>query len=88
MNFTLRPKEPTTFNGSVDQDIDTWLGQVRDYMHLMNATNELGVTYMATLFSRVARDWWERCLWSMGNARPNTIEQLATALQERFGSSL
>lgn len=59
MNFMLGPKEPTTFNVSVDQEIDTWLGHVRDYLHLMNATNEQDVAYMETLFTGVARDWWE-----------------------------
>ena len=45
----MRPKEPPTFRGDLNEDIDAWYSLVQDYCHLMGTSEAQNVAYMATL---------------------------------------
>ena len=47
--FKLKPKEPPVYCGTTEEDIDTWLTKVFDYISLTEANDQQQVAYMATL---------------------------------------
>ena len=58
----MRPKEPPTFKGDLNEDIDSWYSLVQDYCHLMGTTESQNVAYMATLLQGAARVFWDSVL--------------------------
>ena len=88
-SFTIKLKEPPTFNGSVDSDVDTWLLTVDDFLRASNTQDEtVGVNYIVMLLVGDAKNWWHSYLSDSRNARPATVRALKAALKKRFGSAL
>ena len=84
----MRPKEPSSFRGEVNEDLDAWLSQTRDYCHLMGTREEQNVAYAATLLQGHARVWWDGLLRQRGGVRPATLDELAQLLRGRFLSPM
>ena len=83
--FELKPDTPPKFTGKEDQDVDTWIFTVRDFLELFPMQEPQFVSWVATLFREEARDWWAN---QNVMTRPRTFTALCTALRERFGSNL
>ena len=57
-NIGIKPKDPPYFNGRANEDVDTWLAKVGDFLYLTEANNRQQVAYTATLLQEAASDWW------------------------------
>ena len=86
--FTLKLKDPPTFDGNPDKDVDTWLLSVNDCLAVAKTTEQEAVNYMAMLLVGNAKDWWHQYLREHHHVRPATVAQLSTAMREQFGSAL
>ena len=85
--FKLKPKEPPVYCGTADEDIDTWLTKVFDYISLIEANDCQQVAYMATLLQDAAADWWAALMKERKGSRPVDYSEMAVLLQRRFGSA-
>ena len=45
----IKLKEPPIFHGTAQEDIDSWLAKIEDFIYLTEATARQQVAYMATL---------------------------------------
>ena len=61
-NIGIKPKEPPTFHGRANEDVDTWLAKVGDFIYLTKANERQQVAYMATLLQDATADWWTSLL--------------------------
>ena len=86
-NIGIKPKEPPVFNGRANEDIDTWLAKVGDFIYLTEANERQQVAYMATLLQEAAADWWTALLKERHGARPADFLEMSVLLQKRFGST-
>ena len=86
-NIGIKPKEPPVFNGRANEDIDTWLAKVGDFIYLTEANERQQVAYMATLLQEAAADWWTALLKERHGARPADYLEMSALLQKRFGST-
>ena len=86
-NIGIKPKDPPYFNGRANEDVDTWLAKVGDFLYLTEANNRQQVAYTATLLQEAAADWWMSLLKERHGVRPVDFPELAGLLQKRFGSS-
>ena len=86
-NIGIKPKEPPVFNGRANEDIDTWLAKVGDFIYLTEANERQQVAYMATLLQEAAADWWTALLKERHGARPADFLEMSALLQKRFGST-
>ena len=83
----IKPKEPPVFNGRANEDIDTWLAKVGDFIDLTEANERQQVAYMATLLQEAAADWWTALLKERHGSRPADYLEMSVLLQKRFGST-
>ena len=83
----IKPRQPPTFSGRVEEDVVTWTMQVRNYLSLTISSDEQQVAYMSTLLQGAAIDWWVALLQERGGRRPRHFEELAALLEQRFGST-
>ena len=86
-NIGIKPKEPPVFNGRANEDVDTWLAKVGDFIYLTEANDRQQVAYMATLLQEAAADWWTSLLKERHGARPADFVEMSVLLQKRFGST-
>ncbi|MCV6612700.1 MAG: retrotransposon gag domain-containing protein, partial [Amphritea sp.] len=86
-NIGIKPKDPPYFNGRANEDVDTWLAKVGDFLYLTEANNRQQVAYTATLLQEAAADWWMSLLRERHGVRPVDFPELSGLLQKRFGSS-
>ena len=86
-NIGIKPKEPPVFNGRANEDIDTWLAKVGDFIYLTEANERQQVAYMATLLQEAAADWWTALLQERHGSRPADYLEMSALLQKRFGST-
>ena len=84
----MRPKEPPTFKGDLNEDIDAWYSLVQDYCHLMGTSEAQNVAYMATLLQGAARVFWDSILRASGGRRPTSMMEFITILRQRFLSPM
>lgn len=83
----LKPRHPPAFCGRIEEDVVTWLMQVRNFLSLTICSEEQQVAYMSTLLQEAAIDWWVTLLREQRGKRPGTFEEFATLLEQHFGSS-
>ena len=83
----IKPRQPPTFSGRVEEDVVTWTMQVRNYLSLISSSDEQQVAYTSTLLQGAAIDWWVALLRERGGRRPSHFEELAALLEQRFGST-
>ena len=88
LQIQMRPKEPPSFSGKKDQDVDIWLHQIDDYFALTKPTDSDGVAYLVLQLSGFARDWWEAEIKSAHGRYPSTIEEMKVLLRAAFSSPL
>ena len=86
-NIGIKPKEPPVFYGRANEDIDTWLAKVGDFIYLTEANERQQVAYMATLLQEAAADWWIALLKERHGSRPADYLEMSVLLQKRFGST-
>ena len=86
-NIGIKPKEPPVFHGRANEDVDTWLAKVGDFMYLTEANDRQQVAYMATLLQDAAADWWASLLKERHGVRPLDFFEMTNLLQRRFGST-
>ena len=83
----LKPKEPPIFRGTAQEDVDSWLAKVEDFIYLTEANMRQQVAYMATLLQDAAGDWWAALLKERHGSRPADFAEMSALLRKRFGSS-
>ena len=72
MRFGIKVEKPANYDGDKNQDLDTWLFQVREHLELATIPVEGRVAYAASLLRGNAALWWrEACeahqrLWKRG----------------------
>ena len=57
-NIGIKPKDPPYFHGRANEDVDTWIAKVMDFLYLTEANSRQQVAYIATLLQEAAADWW------------------------------
>ena len=81
-HFGVKVERPDHFDGGKQQDVDTWLFQVREHWNIVGVPDDAKVPYAASLFRGNAALWWrERCENAM---RPANWHEFAAALREQF----
>ena len=83
----IKPKEPPIFRGTANEDVDSWLAKVEDFIYLTEANARQQVAYMATLLQEAAGDWWTALLKERHGSRPADYAEMSALLRKRFGSS-
>ncbi|MCV6576759.1 MAG: hypothetical protein OIF58_13590, partial [Cohaesibacter sp.] len=83
----IKPKEPPIFRGTAQEDVDTWLAKLEDFIYLTEANARQQVAYMATLLQDAAADWWTALLKERHGSRPADFTEMSALLRKRFGSS-
>ena len=83
----IKPKEPPIFRGTAQEDVDSWLAKVEDFIYLTEANMRQQVAYMATLLQDAAGDWWAALLKERHGSRPADFAEMSALLRKRFGSS-
>ena len=83
----IKPKEPPIFRGTAQEDVDTWLAKLEDFIYLTEANARQQVAYMATLLQDAAADWWTALLKERHGSRPADFIEMSALLRKRFGSS-
>ena len=87
-NMTITPSKPLAFKGKLEEDVDTWINTVRDYLELFDTTEPKKVAFTVTLFQEYARDWWDAFMLENAGVRPGTLNELLFHLRQRFASPL
>ena len=85
-NMEIKPKGPPSFSGRIEEDVDTWLAKIEDFIYLTEANKRQQVAYMATLLEDAAADWWFALLKERGGSRPADFAEMSELLKKRFGS--
>ena len=86
-NIGIKPKEPLVFHGRANEDVDTWLAKVGDFIYLTKANEWQQVAYMATLLQDAAADGWASLLKERCGVRLADYLAMSVLLQKRFGST-
>ena len=77
--FGVKLERPDYFDGGKQQDVDTWLFQVREHLTMVTMPEPAQVPYAASLFRGNAALWWrERCENAL---RPANWHEFAVALR-------
>lgn len=84
-NVQWRPKEPPIFAGRLSDDVVQWFRIVKDYLHFMGGTAEMHVSYIVTLLTGAARDYWDNYVNSVDGVRPATVRGMEALFVDRFG---
>ena len=83
----IKPKDPPIFYGRANEDVDTWIAKVGDFLYLTEANSRQQVAYAATLLQEAAADWWMALLRERSGRRPDDWAEFTVLLAKRFGSS-
>ena len=86
-NIGIKPKDPPFFHGRVNEDVDTWIAKVGDFLYLTEANSRQQVAYAATLLLEAAADWWVALLKERYGRRPDDWAEFTVLLSKRFGSN-
>ena len=86
-NIGIKPKDPPYFHGRTNEDVDTWIAKVGDFLYLTEANSRQQVAYAATLLQEAAADWWATLLRERSRSRPGDWAEFTVLLAKRFGSS-
>ena len=86
-NIGIKPKDPPYFHGRANEDVDTWIAKVGDFLYLTEVNSRQQVAYAATLLQEAAADWWVALLRERSGSRPADWAEFTVLLSKRFGSS-
>ena len=86
-NMEFKGKGPPSFSGKVEEDVDSWLAKIEDFIYLTEVNKRQQVAYMATLLEDAAGDWWNALLKERHGSRPVDFAEMSALLRKRFGSS-
>ena len=86
-NIGIKPKDPPFFHGRANEDVDTWIAKVGDFLYLTEANSRQQVAYAATLLLDAAADWWAALLRERLGRRPDDWAEFTVLLAKRFGST-
>ena len=87
-NIGIKPKDPPFFHGRANEDVDTWIAKVGDFLYLTEANSRQQVAYAATLLLDAAADWWAALLRERYGRRLDTWAEFTVLLAKRFRSSI
>ena len=83
-DISLKPKDPPTFAGKPNEDVEVWVQQVENFLLLIGGSDPMQVAYIANLLHGPAQLWFQReC---KGGNRPENWDCLSHMLLERFGN--
>ena len=68
------------FHGRANEDVDTWLAKVGDFLYLTEANPRQQVAYAATLLQEAAADWWVALLRERSGRRPEDFAEFTVLL--------
>ena len=82
MRIGVKVEKPETYSGERSRDLDTWLFQVREHLHITTIPAPSHVPYAAPLFRGNAVLWWRETCES--HRRPATWDDFCRMLREQF----
>ena len=78
----VKMERPDYFEGGKQQDVDTWLFQVREHLNITSLPERGYIPYAASLFRGNAALWWrEVCEHAH---RPGTWDEFCGAIRDQF----
>ena len=83
-NIGIKPKDPPYFHGRANEDVDTWIAKVGDFLYLTEANSCQQVAYAATLLQEAAADWWVALLRERSGSRPADWAEFTSAAVQTF----
>ena len=55
----IKPKEPTTFSGKMEEDVVSWLNQVNSFFNMIPHINDIQkCCYVGSCLRGAAQEWW------------------------------
>ena len=78
----VKMEHPDYFEGGKNQDVDTWIFQVREHLTMTNLPERAHISYAASLFRGNAALWWREVCEDA--TRPDTWEAFCDAVREQF----
>ena len=78
----VKMERPNYFYGNKDQDVDTWLFQVREHLDIIVTPERGQVPYAASLFRGNAALWWREVC--KVNNRPGNWNDFCCAVRNQF----
>ena len=84
----IKPKDPPIFYGRANEDVDTWIAKVSDFLYLTEANSWQQVAYAATLLQEAAADWWVALLHGRAGRHPDDWAEFIVLLAKRFGNTM
>ena len=52
-NMEFKGKGPPSFSGKVEEDVDSWLAKIEDFIYLTEVNKRQQVAYMAHIIGRL-----------------------------------
>ena len=84
---TIRPPKPETFGGKKEENVETWIFQVKQYLELCKIEDgKTQIRMAAAFFKDTAAIWWRNCLTSSTSdlGGLNNWNEFQTALAGQF----
>ena len=60
LDVVITPRDPPTFSGRTQDDVEMWVGQVSNFFRLVGGPPQKQVAYASTLLQGAAHTWWQR----------------------------
>ena len=86
-NIGIKPKDPPFFHGRANEDVDTWIAKVGDFLYLTEVNSRQQVAYTATLLLDAAANWWAALLQERYGCHPEDWAEFTVLLAKRFWST-
>jgi hypothetical protein len=80
----FEPRRPKVYTGTVQDDVETWLGQVEAYLQATEAPARQQVAFAATFLADAAREWYNGWRKQRGT-EPSSYQDFAAGILHRFG---
>ena len=82
----IKPRDPATFKGNLEEDVEAWLLSLQDYQRFTQMTDEQTIGYAIMLLQDKARIWWNACM--RRTTIPTTMDHFIQLMKARFQSTV
>ena len=83
----IKPKDPPSFKGALDEDVSAWLQTLDDFQWFTRMTDEQIYGYAVMQLQGDARVWWNGLLKG-DDDQPRNWAEFKTVLEDRFKSKV